>query len=220
MTQFQMSFLKKAGILILFSILFIPLFGRSKSDVIDEIWQELLVDYDINNNLSTGILINNFYSTQQGNYDRFIEFILCYQFSQKFQIEGLYRHEYYKLDNIWSYEYRPSVRLSYQINRGGFHFRNRHRAELRLFSIEKSSYRYRTDLLIKPEWSLSTFELKPYIIGEVFIEKEGVSRCRSYLGIEGRKGKISPSIYLLLQSDNYKSWEHSTILGVSLSIEL
>lgn len=220
MVYFNISSLKKILILVIFSIFFVPSSGNSKGDVIDEIWQELFVDYSFKNNFSTGILVNNFYSTEQGYYDRFIEFILCYQFSQKFQIEGLYRHEYYKYDNIWSYEYRPSVRLSYQTNMGGFHFRNRHRTELRLFEIEKSSFRYRLDVLIKPEWSLSTFELRPYIIGETFIEKEGISRYRTYLGIEGRKGKISPSIYLLLQSDNYKSWKHSTILGLSLSIEL
>jgi len=92
---------------------------------------------------------------------------------------------------------------------------------MRFFEYGPSRFRYRTDLKVSPQWNFTSWDLNPYISEEVFISKGTMSRVRSYLGIQGKKGRVEPSAYLLVQS-NVKSnpWKHRLICGFCLGFAI
>lgn len=188
---------------------------------IQEVWQEAYVYSSIGEGLTVGVLMNNLYNSHLGNYDWFVEGGIKYKINNWLKVEGLYRQEYYKMGPVWTYENRPMVRLSGSKSLGIWKVRNRQRFEMRFFEYGPSRFRYRTDLKVSPQWNMTSWDLNPYISEEVFVSKGAMSRVRSYLGIQGKKGRLEPSAYLLVQS-NVKSnpWKHRLICGFCLGFEL
>ncbi len=185
------------------------------------IWQELYLYHAPSEKFSFGILLNNLYSTSEGNKDWFVQPGVKYEIVTNIHIESLFRREYFKSDDGWTYENRSTIRLSGQTHIGNWSIRNRHRVELRYFEKESSSYRYRTDIKLKPDWSFTKLKLKPYIQEEAFVSSKKVSRIRSYFGIQGKKEAFEPSIYLLVQSNNLGDYfKHLLIYGISVGIQL
>ena len=104
---------------------------------------------------------------------------------------------------------------------GTWKFRNRQRIEYRMFEVGESHFRYRTDLKIKPNWNITTFNINPYLTEEIFVSKEQLSRNRMYGGLEAQKGRVEPAIYALVQSDKLANqWHSRLILGVALGFKI
>jgi len=195
--------------------------AEERSTGIQEVWQEAYLYSDIGKRFTFGVLMNNLYSSNWGNYDWFVEGGIKYKINKWLKVEGLYRQEYYKIGSVWTYENRPMLRLSGSKSFGIWKVRNRQRFEMRFFEYGPSRFRYRTDLKVSPQWNFTSWDLNPYISEEVFISKGTMSRVRSYLGIQGKKGRVEPSAYLLVQS-NVKSnpWKHRLICGFCLGFEI
>jgi hypothetical protein len=188
---------------------------------IDEFWQELYIDYTFSKKWSGGLLFNNMYSRKLGNYDWFVESKLAYEANKFLNVELMYRHEFYDVNGVKVQEYRPMLRVSGNTILWNWNIRNRHRIEYRMFEIEETQFRYRTDLTISPNWDWTSFAMNPYLSEEIFVADKRFSRNRIYFGIEGRKGRFIPAIYSLFQSDYYmKDWHNRIILGCRLGIEL
>jgi hypothetical protein len=186
-----------------------------------EIWQELYLHHAPSENFSFGVLFNNFYSTSEGNNDWFVQGGVKYKIISNIHIEGLFRREYFKPVGDWTYENRFAIRISGQTHIGSWSIRNRHRIELRHYEKESRSYRYRTDIKVKPDWFFTKLKLKPYIQEEAFVNSKQVSRIRSYFGIQGKKGAFEPSVYFLIQSNNQGNYfKYLLIYGISVAVQL
>lgn len=186
-----------------------------------EFWQELYLYHPLGEKFTAGILFNNLYNTSWGNYDWFLQGILKYDLNSFFYIEGMFRQEYYKLGDIWTHESRPMIRIAGKTKLGNWKIRNRHRIEMRMFEFGHTQFRYRTDLRVKPDWDFTAMNLNPYFTEEIFVNSNRLSRVRSYLGIQGKKGRFEPAAFLLIQSRNLVSeWRHILIGGISLEIEI
>lgn len=187
----------------------------------EEFWQEFYVYHNISDKFSTEVLFNNLYGSEQGFYDWFVEGKLRYRLNSWVNFEAMYRHENYKLGDRRVVEYRPMFRSSLKKSVGKWSFRNRHKLEYRLFEVGESHVRYRTDLKIKPQLNWTSLKLNPYVTEEIFVAHQQYTRNRVYAGIEGKKGKIEPGAYLLLQSNNNTDlWAHRLIVGLVLGLEL
>lgn len=217
--------LKKIGIFSVAILALVALFGgnanaRQTESGIKEFWQELYIYRDFDEKWSGEILFNNLHSLQFGNYDWFLEGEISFHANKWLDIEAMYRHEFYDLNGAKVQEYRPMIRLSGSTNIGNWSFRNRQRFELRMFEIGDAHFRYRTDLTIKPNWNWTSFKIKPYLQEEIFIGEKRFTRNRIYAGIEGKKGRFEPAIYILMQSDNIlNNWNNRLIVGVMLGFE-
>lgn len=188
---------------------------------IEEFWQEAYLYRNFSEKWRGEILFNNLYSKNLGNYDWFLEGKLCYHANNWLDLEFLYRHEFYDFEGSKVQEYRPMFRVSGKKKIGAWTFRNRHRFEYRLFEVESNHFRYRSDLKINPNWNLTSMDINPYLTEEIFVSHEKVTRNRVYFGIEGKKGKIEPALYWLIQSDKYNgSWKSRNILGVMIGVNL
>ncbi len=188
---------------------------------IKEFWQELYIYNDFGEKLSGEILFNNLYSSQLGNYDWFLEGEISFHANEWLDIEALYRYEFYDLNSAKVQEYRPMVRFSGKTQIGNWSIRNRHRFELRIFEKGENKFRYRTDLKIKPNLNWTCLKLNPYLLEEIFISERRLSRNRIYGGIEGKKGRFEPAVYMLMQSDYIlNNWNNRFIIGVVLGLEL
>ena len=185
-----------------------------KSSGISEFWQELYIYHDFNEKWSGELLFNNLYSKKLGNYDWFLEGKVAFKANTWLSVEAMYRHEFIDLNGLNVQEYRPMLRVSAKRNLGKWNFRNRHRFEYRMFDVGESHARYRTDFKVSPNWNWTSLNLNPYLNEEIFIDRNGLSRNRIYLGIEGKKGRFLPAFYTLTQSDNlsgnwHNRWELS-----------
>ena len=201
--------------------LFNGVFANDKDSGVKEIWQELYLYHDFGEKFSAGVLFNNLYSFQFGNYDWFIEGGLTYRVRPWLNVEGMFRQEYYYVGDKWVYESRPMIRFSGKIELGNWKIRNRHRFEMRIFEFGISQFRYRSDVRVKPSWNWTKMNLNPYLQEEIFINEQRLSRVRSYFGIMGNKGRFSPMIYGLIQSDNFiHQWLHRLIVGIGIDIKL
>ncbi|MCG8307936.1 MAG: DUF2490 domain-containing protein [Cytophagales bacterium] len=196
-------------------------FSNEEPNSIREIWQEVYFFHDFGDKVYAEILFNNLYHTNIGNYDWFVEGKIKYTVRQWFEVEGMFRREFYKLDSIWTFESRPMIRFSSSMNAGIWNMRNRHRFEYRKFEFGEEQFRYRSDLRIMPVWDFTSLNLNPYIQEEIFVSFSRLNRVRSYMGIQGAKGRFEPLIYLLVQSRNFIDvWRHDLIFGIGLGIEL
>lgn len=195
--------------------------AEDRGSGIEEFWQEAYLYHNLSEKWRVEILFNNLYSQSLGNYDWFLEGKLCYHANNWLDLELLYRHEFYDFNDTKVQEYRPMFRVSGKKEFGNWTIRNRHRFEYRLFEAESNHFRYRSDLKINPNWNLTSMNINPYLVEEIFVAREKVNRNRVYLGIEGRKGKLEPSLYWLIQSDKSNgSWKNRNILGVMIGIKL
>lgn len=208
-------------VFILFFLFYGNLFAREEHSPIEEFWQEAYLFRNISDKLRGEILFNNLYSQNLGNYDWFLEGKLSYRANTWLDLELLYRHEFYDFEGVKVQEYRPMFRVSGKKEIGNWTFRNRQRFEYRMFEVESSHFRYRSDLKIKPSWNLTSVNINPYLTEEIFMSHEKINRNRIYFGIEGKKGKIEPALYWLIQSNRYNgNWKHMNILGVMVGFEL
>uniref|UniRef100_UPI0032169CF1 hypothetical protein n=1 Tax=uncultured Draconibacterium sp. TaxID=1573823 RepID=UPI0032169CF1 len=90
-----------------------------------------------------------------------------------------------------------------------------------MFEFGETQFRYRTDVKVRSNLNWTSIKLNPYLLEEVFISKKSLSRNRIYGGLEGKKGRFEPIIYMLLQSDNlFSSWNNCFIVGFVLGFEL
>lgn len=90
-----------------------------------------------------------------------------------------------------------------------------------MFEKGENRFRYKTDLKIKPNLNWTSLKLNPYLLEEIFISEKRFSRNRIYGGIEGKRGRFEPAVYMLMQSDYLSSnWDKRFIVGVVLGIEL
>ena len=195
--------------------------AQSKESGVKEIWQEVFLLHNINEKLSAELLFNNLYSLNVGNYDWFLEGKFTYHWQPWLNVEAMYRHEFYKIVTDWVQEYRPMIRFLGKTELGNWSFQNRHRFELRAFEIGETRFRYRTDIKINPNWDWTCLSLNPYVLEEIFLGKEGFSRNRIYGGLEGKKGRFEPALYMLIQSDYIlNNWNHRFITGFVLGFEL
>ncbi len=97
--------------------------GQYEELSVNEIWQEFYVSHNINDKFSAELLFNNLYSVNVGSYDWFLEGKYTYHWQSWLDVEGIYRHEYFKLGTEWVQEYRPMIRLQVQLNWGAGVFR-------------------------------------------------------------------------------------------------
>ncbi|WP_439185407.1 DUF2490 domain-containing protein [Carboxylicivirga taeanensis] len=221
-----MMFNDKGGIILFLLILFTfsvnPVVARDDAEeVIDEYWQELYAYASFNKKLILGLLFNDLYSVQKGNYDWFIEGGIKYRVNSWLTAEALFRQEYYKQGALWTYESRPMLRFSGSKALGMWKLRNRQRFEMRFFERSPTRFRYRTDVKVLPHLRMTSWNLSPYVQEELFVSDGRISRIRSYLGVQGKRGKVEPSIYLLLQSKlNRYIAKNMLIYGMCIGIEL
>lgn len=188
---------------------------------INELWQELYIYKELNEKWSGGILLNNLYSSEYGHYDWFLEGKLSFRAIKWLEIEAMYRQEYYASNGTDIVEYRPMIRFSGKTQFWDWSIRNRHRFELRMFEIGKTRLRYRTDLKINPNFNWTSYNIDPFLLEEVFINQNGFSRNRIYAGIQGKKQRFEPSVYMVLQSNIISNtWHNQLILGFMMGFEL
>ena len=207
-------------VIIIWSAFGKPALINAESGGFDQIWQEFYISTTLSKNISAGLLFNTLYNSELRNYDRFIEGSFKYQLKEWLRLEALYRYENYVDSEIWTYEKRPSVRFVMQKNIEKWSFTYRNRFEMRYFEKYDSEFRYRTDFKVMPEINLTSWQLNPYLLEEVFVGKGEFSRVRSYLGIQGKKKWFEPGIYLLVQSDkNSRSWTNALIGGIVLGVK-
>ncbi|MGQ1788226.1 DUF2490 domain-containing protein [Saccharicrinis sp. GN24d3] len=196
-------------------------FASDRFEDSHEIWQELNIYHKISTKFTANLLYNNMYNSSSGNGDWFLQPGLKYNVSQKITLEAIFRKEFFKEGDKWTYENRSMLRVGGSTKIGQWSFRNRHRIEFRYFENFPMKSRYRTDLKIKPEWSLSTMQLTPYFLEEIFVSGNQISRIRSYFGIQGEKGRWEPAWYLMIQSNRDKnSFTHMFVFGISLGYRL
>lgn len=204
-----------------FILLFSGLGMRAMSCGFNQFWQEFYVHSSIGKKASVGLLFNNLYSVEFGNYDWFVEGNIRYAVKPWLDIEALYRQEYYTIGSHWTYEKRSSLRASGKKSYGIWKFRNRHRFEIRFFENSLSRFRYRSDLKVSPQWDFTTWQINPYIQEEIFVNNNILSRVRSYIGFQGKKKWFEPSVYLMIQSDNRANkWGNVLIGGFVLGVAI
>ncbi|NKI27471.1 DUF2490 domain-containing protein [Arenibacter sp. 6A1] len=209
------------AILVLLTLVEGKVNAQNRESGVTELWQELYVYKNFNKKWRGEILFNNLYSSEFGNYDWFLEGKSAFKITKWLGVEAIYRQEYYDLNGSKVVEYRPMIRFSGKIKIRDWRIRNRHRIELRMFEIGETRLRYRTDLKIKPSFNWTNLNLNPYVLEEIFINQNGFSRNRVYVGIEGKICRFEPAIYMLLQS-NIKSnnWDNQPIVGIMMGFEL
>ncbi|MBI9063682.1 MAG: DUF2490 domain-containing protein [Marinilabiliaceae bacterium] len=216
----------KGGMILFLLILFMfsvnPIEANNDAnDLIDEFWQELYVYSPLTKKLTFGLLFNDLYGVQAGNYDWFIEGGLKYKINKWLTTEVLYRQEYFKTGTVWTYENRPMLRISGSKTFGIWKVRNRQRFEMRFFKNDPFRFRYRTDVKVSPQWNFTSWNLNPYVQEELFMSEGRMSRIRSYLGIQGKEGRVEPSAYLLIQTKlNGRIARNNLIFGICFGIEL
>ena len=112
--------------------------------------------------------------TRDGLKDFFFGYVdasLGVKLSQKWSFEGGYRHAYLELSSGWRQEYRPMLNLAYRGKAGNWDFRNRHRLEFRFFEGDANDHiRYRNESVWTAPYSVSKYNLTPYISEEFFYE--------------------------------------------------
>ena len=189
--------------------------------MVQELWQEFYVIKNFNKKIGGELLFNNLHSFSYGSYDWFLEGKINYHAKSWLDMEFMYRQEFYDLNGITAQEYRPMARLSGKTRLGNITIRNRHRIEFRMFEVETNHIRYRSDLMVKPDWDLTSLNLNPYLSEEIFVARGKMTRNRFYGGITGQMGRFEPALYFLLQSDAIENgWKPRNILGVMLGIEI
>ncbi|SHI55669.1 hypothetical protein SAMN04487911_10372 [Arenibacter nanhaiticus] len=209
------------AILVMFTLKAGKIYAQNSESGIAELWQELYVYKDFNQKWRGEILFNNLYSSQFGNYDWFLEGKTAFKINEILGVEAIYRQEYYDLNGSKGVEYRPMIRFSGKFKIRDWSIRNRHRIELRMFEIGETRLRYRTDFKIKPNFNWTNLNLNPYVLEEIFINQNGFSRNRVYVGIEGKKWRFEPAIYMLLQSNIISdNWDNQPIVGIMMGFEL
>lgn len=198
--------------------------GEELSKMGRELWLEVGLSKDITKKLTAAFWANslNQMNPDLNNYDNFLEGSLKYQINSRFSIEGLYRQEYSKeVVGPVVTEWRPQVRGAYSFHVGNWSFRNRHRYEWRFIDQLPMKNRYRTDLRIKAPVKFSNLNFVPYLQEEIFVADEKLKRSRCYLGLMGQLKWLSPSLYLVLQSDrNTPAWDQLMGLGFAMEFSL
>ncbi|MDX1364153.1 MAG: DUF2490 domain-containing protein [Arenibacter latericius] len=195
--------------------------AQKSESKITELWQEMYVYKDFNENWSGGLLFNNLYSSQFGNYEWFLEGGSSFHAYKWLDIEAIYRQGFYDLNGSKVVEYRPMIRFSGKTQIGNWHIRNRHRVEIRMFENSESRVRYRVDLKLKPKFNWTAFNINPYVLEEIFISHNGFSRNRFYAGIEGNYSWFEPTVYMLLESNSISNdWDNRLIVGFMLGFKL
>ncbi|MCT4586951.1 MAG: DUF2490 domain-containing protein [Carboxylicivirga sp.] len=186
-----------------------------------EIWQEFYLYHPLSKKINISLLLNNMTDVNAGNVDRFIEPGIKYKFSSHFYAEAMYRKEYFRVGASWHTEDRPMVRVGWKSKLGPINFRNRHRMEFRFIENLPVRYRYRTDIKLSPQWSFSNWKLKPYIQEELFIQKQKMTKIRSYLGLQGTIKRWEPSVYALVQSYNLPDgYLNAWVFGICLAYRI
>lgn len=201
--------------------------AKSHNDGFNELWQEAYLYKELDSKLSFAFLFNNMSRHNIGIYDWFLEGSIRYKLKPWFKLETMLRQEYYKINQLWVYETRPMLRLSFSKKSGIWNVRNRHRMEARFFQFGHSRFRYRSDVKLKLSVNWTKLKLNPYMQEEMFIADNRLSRIRSYIGFQGNCGWFEPGFYFLIQSNGLdvnkwisQDWYHRGIIGLVCGIKL
>ncbi len=198
--------------------------GQQKNYGVKTLRQELYLYHEFGKRWDSGISFKTYVSCDYGLFSWFIQGNAGYNVLPWFKIEALYRQSYYKLSadsSKWTYEQRPILRIASKFKKGNFKFRQRNTMELRIFELFKTTWRFKSDLRIKYSTGITMFDISPYITEEVFIGKWGYNRNRLYLGISGNKGRFSPILYMLMQSNRISNdWISHWIMGAAPDIRI
>ena len=119
-------------------------------------------------------------------------------------------------------EYRPHINLTFK-NLLGLDLSNRSRLEYRDRDTSEDVWRYRNETTYKFPFTLTAWNLKPYIADEIFIEEDSrnMSRNRFYAGFgfnitESIKGEV---FYLLQSSRDDGRWNDLNVLGTEIKFD-
>ena len=148
-----------------------------------------------------------------------VKFKLCDWFS----IAPGYRQVFEKAGDSWEAEQRPLIDAKVKHSwESGWTISNRARLAIRNLSDADDRVRFRNKLTLKFPVSWTSWNIRPYIAEEIFVESdgEGFNRNRLYVGLRcDLYGDLKGGLFYLWQtSDSGDDWNDVNVIGTQLKL--
>jgi hypothetical protein len=129
-----------------------------------------------------------------------------------------YRQIYELKEEEWKLEKRPGLIASLSHKLGGFSISDKNKLEIRIREGKDTAWRYRSKLSLTPPLKVTDLKISPYLVDEIFIDEDGLSRNRLSAGVKlSPMGQLECELFGMIQSDSKDDeWANTSVLGTKV----
>jgi hypothetical protein len=188
-----------------------------------EYWQEIVVDYDINQDWKFTVTEELRFGQHNGNPCLYnTDMGLVYKsLGDWIDVSLNFKKEYEKdSSGEFLHENRPHLNIMLKGKAFGLDVANRSRLEYRDKENKETVWRLRERFTVKLPYKFTKFNFQPYIADEIFLDlgEDNVNQNRLFAGFSGKLSKdIKISLYYMWKrSDITSGWQDTNVIGTHI----